>query len=109
MVVSTHALAHATSHCLFTTVNTSKLSVLLITLKQSKLLGVRLLARRHKKVAAGSLGFLQLKIFHRLKRSLDAVQSKVTAHAQTVVILSGSKSELMKLLILASSHSSFNG
>jgi hypothetical protein len=64
---------------------------------------------KHKKVAAGSLGFLQLKIFHRLKRSLGAAQSKVTAHAQTVAISSGSKSELMRLLILASFHSSFNG
>ena len=79
------------------------------TLQQSKLLGVRLLARKHKKAAAGSLGFLLLRIFHRLKRSLDAAQSKVTAHAQTVAILSGSKSELMKLLILASFHSLFNG
>ena len=41
---------------------------------------------KHKKAAVGSLGFLQLRIFHRLKRSLDAVQSKVTAHAQTEVI-----------------------
>jgi hypothetical protein len=41
---------------------------------------------KHKKAAAGSLGFLQLRIFHRLKRSSDAVQSKVTAHAQTVAI-----------------------
>ena len=64
---------------------------------------------KHKKVAAGLLGFLQLKIFHRLKRSLVAVQSKVIAHVQMEAILSGSKSELMKLLILASFHSSFNG
>ena len=64
---------------------------------------------KHKKAAAGSLGFLQQKIFHRLKRSLDAVQSKVTAHAQTVVILSGSKSELMKSPILESCHSLSNG
>ena len=48
---------------------------------------------KHKKAAVGSLGFLQQRIFLRLKRSLDAVQSKVTAHVQTVVILSGSKSE----------------
>ena len=48
---------------------------------------------KHKKAEAGSLGFLQLKIFQRLKRSSDAAQSKVTAHAQTVAILSGSKSE----------------
>jgi hypothetical protein len=64
---------------------------------------------KHKKVAVGSLGFLQLKIFHRLKRSLDAAQSKVTAHAQTGAISSGSKLELMKLQILASFHSLFNG
>jgi hypothetical protein len=64
---------------------------------------------KHKKVAAGSLGFLQQKIFHRLVRSLDAVQSKVTEHVQMEATLSGSKSELMKLLILASFHSSFNG
>ena len=43
-------------------------------------------ARKHKKVAVGLLGFLQLRIFHRLKRSLDAAQSKVIAHAQTVAI-----------------------
>ena len=41
---------------------------------------------KHKKAAVGLLGFLQLKIFLRLKRSLDAVQSKVTAHAQMVAI-----------------------
>ena len=34
----------------------------------------------HKKAAVGSLGFLQLKIFHRLKISSDVAQSKVTAH-----------------------------
>ena len=79
-------MAHATSHCLYKTVNILKLSVLLTTLQQSKLLGVRLLARKHKKAEAGLLGFLQLKIFLRLKRSLDAVQSKVTAHAQMVAI-----------------------
>ena len=64
---------------------------------------------KHKKAEAGLLGFLQLKIFQRLKRSLDAVQLKVTAHVQMVAILSGSKSELMKLLILASFHSLSNG
>ena len=64
---------------------------------------------KHKKAEAGSLGFLQLRIFHRLKRSLDEAQSKVTAHAQTEPTLSGSKSELMKLQILVSFHSSFNG
>ena len=48
---------------------------------------------KHKKAAVGSLGFLQLKIFQRLKRSSDAAQSKVTAHAQMEAILSGSKSE----------------
>ena len=42
---------------------------------------------RHKKAEAGSLGFLQLKIFHRSKRSSDAPQSKATAHAQTEAIL----------------------
>ena len=41
---------------------------------------------KHKKVAVGSLGFLQLKIFLRLKKSLDAAQSKVTAHAQMEAI-----------------------
>ena len=41
---------------------------------------------KHKKAAVGLLGFLQLKIFLRLKRSLDAVQSKVIAHAQMVAI-----------------------
>ena len=41
---------------------------------------------KHKKAAAGSLVFLQLKIFQRLKRSSEAPQSKVTAHAQTVAI-----------------------
>ena len=64
---------------------------------------------RHKKAEAGSLGFLQLKIFQRLKRSSDAAQSKVTAHVQTVLISSGSKSELMKLPILESCHSLSNG
>jgi hypothetical protein len=93
MAESTHALALATSRCLFKTVSTSKSYALLITLQQNKLLGVRLLARKHKKVAAGLLGFLQLTIFQMLKRSLDAAQSKVTAHVQTVVISSGSKSE----------------
>lgn len=39
---------------------------------------------KHKKAEAGSLGFLQLKIFQRLKRSSDAAQSKVTAYVQTV-------------------------
>ena len=64
---------------------------------------------KHKKAAVGSLGFLQLKIFQRLKRSSDAPQSKATAHAQMGAILSGSKSELMKSPTLASSHSSSNG
>ena len=64
---------------------------------------------KHKKAEAGLLGFLQLKIFQRLKRSLVAVQSKVTAHVQMEAILSGSKSESMKSPILASSHSLFNG
>ena len=64
---------------------------------------------KHKKEEAGSLGSLQLKIFQRLKRSLVAVQSKATAHAQTEVISSESKSELMKLQILVSFHSLFNG
>jgi hypothetical protein len=41
---------------------------------------------KHKKAEAGSLGFLQLRIFHRLKRSLDEAQSKVTAHVQTATI-----------------------
>ena len=43
---------------------------------------------KHKKAEAGSLGFLQLRIFHRLKRSLDEAQSKVNAHAQMEAILS---------------------
>ena len=64
---------------------------------------------KHKKAAVGLLGFLQLKIFQRSKRSLDALQPKVTAHAQMVVILSGSKLELMKSPILANYHSLFNG
>jgi hypothetical protein len=64
---------------------------------------------KHKKAAVGSLGFLQLKLFQRLKRSLDTAQSKVTAHVQMEAILSGSKSELMKLPTLASFHSLFNG
>ena len=64
---------------------------------------------KHKKAEAGSLGFLQLRIFHRLKRSLDAVQSKVTAHVLMEAILSGSKSELMKSRTLASFHSLLNG
>jgi hypothetical protein len=70
---------------------------------------VKLLARRHKKAEAGSLGFLQLKIFQRLKRSSDAAQSKVTAHFQMEAILSGSKSVLMKLLTLVNFLSSSNG
>ncbi len=41
---------------------------------------------KHKKAAVGSLGFLQLRIFHRLKRSSDAAQSKVTAHVQMEAI-----------------------
>ena len=64
---------------------------------------------KHKKAAVGSLGFLQLKIFLRLKRSSDVAQSKVTARVQMVAILSGSKLELMKLPILASFHFLFNG
>jgi hypothetical protein len=64
---------------------------------------------KHKKAAVGSLGFLQLKIFQRLKRSSDAAQSKVTAQVQTVAILSGSKSELVKSPTLASFHSLFSG
>ena len=48
---------------------------------------------KHKKAAVGSLGFLQLKLFQRLKRSSDAAQSKVTVHVQMEAILSGSKSE----------------
>ena len=51
---------------------------------------------KHKKAEAGSLGFLQLKIFQRLKRSSDAVQLKVTAHVLMEAILSVSKSESMK-------------
>jgi hypothetical protein len=42
--------------------------------------------RKLKKAEAGLLGFLQLKIFQRLKRSLDVTQSKVTAHVQMVAI-----------------------
>jgi hypothetical protein len=64
---------------------------------------------KHKRAEAGSLGFLQLKIFQRLKRSSDAAQSKVTAHVQMEAILSGSKSESTKSPTLASFHSSFNG
>ena len=64
---------------------------------------------KHKKAAVGSLGFLQLKLFHRLKRSLDAAPSKATAHAQMAAILSGSKSELMKSPTLANFHSLSNG
>ena len=64
---------------------------------------------KHKKAEAGSLGFLQLRIFHRLKRSLDEAQSKVTAYVQMEPILSGSKSELMKLLTLANYHFLLNG
>jgi hypothetical protein len=60
-------------------------------------------------VEAGSLGFLQLKIFQRFKRSSDAARSKVTAHVQMEAILNGSKSELMKLQIPESFHSLFNG
>ena len=64
---------------------------------------------KHKKAEAGSLGFLQLRIFHMLKRSSGAAQSKVTARVQMEAILSGSKSELMKSPTLASFHSLFNG
>lgn len=69
---------------------------------------VRLLATRRKKTEAGSLEYLKLKTFQRLKRSLDKVQSKVTAEVQTESILSGSKSELMKSLNLANFNSLFN-
>ena len=41
---------------------------------------------KHKKAEAGSLGFLQLKIFLRLKRSSDVAQSKVISHVQMVAI-----------------------
>ena len=41
---------------------------------------------KHKKAAAGLPGFLQLKLFQRLKRSSDAAQSKVTAHVLMVAI-----------------------
>jgi hypothetical protein len=64
---------------------------------------------KHKKAEAGSLGFLQLRIFHRLTRSLDEAQSKVTAHVQMEAILSGSKSELKKSPTLVNFHSLFNG
>ena len=64
---------------------------------------------KHKKAVDGSLRFLQLRIFQRLKRSLSAAQSKVTAHVQMEEILSGSKSELMKSPTLASFHSLSNG
>jgi hypothetical protein len=64
---------------------------------------------KHKKAEAGSLGFLQLKIFQRLKRSSDAAQSKVTARVQMEAILSGSKSELMKSPTLVSFDSLSNG
>ena len=68
-----------------------------------------ILDTKHKKAVDGSLRFLQLRIFHRLKRSLDEAQSKVTAHAQMEPILSGSKLELMRLPTLVSFHSLFNG
>ena len=64
---------------------------------------------KHKKAEAGSLGFLQLKIFQRLKRSSDAAQSKVISHVQMEAILSGSKSESTKLPTLVSFHSLSNG
>jgi hypothetical protein len=35
---------------------------------------------------AGSLGYLQLKIFQRLRKSLVATQSKVIAHVQMAAI-----------------------
>jgi hypothetical protein len=60
-------------------------------------------------VEAGSLGFLQLRIFERLKRSSGAKQLKVTAHVPMEATLSGSKSELMKSPTLANFHALFNG
>jgi hypothetical protein len=71
--------------------------------------GGRRLISRHSRVAVGSLGFLPLRIFLKLRRSLDAVQSNTTAHASMVAILSESKLEFMKSPTLASFHSSFNG
>ena len=56
-MVSTHVSAHATSRCTFKTANTSKFSASLITQQQSKSIGVRLLARKHKKATAGSRRF----------------------------------------------------
>ena len=61
-------------------------------------------SKKHKKAETGSLEFLQPKTFQRLRRSLDAAQSKVTAHIQIEAKLSGSKSELMKSPTLASFH-----
>jgi TRAP-type uncharacterized transport system substrate-binding protein len=45
-----------------------------------------ILDMKHKKVAVGSLGFLQLRIFQRLKRSSDVAKSKATAHVQMEAI-----------------------
>jgi len=53
MAESTHALVLATSHCLFKTASTSKLFAHWITQQQSKLLGAKLSARRHKKAQEG--------------------------------------------------------
>ena len=58
----------------------------LITQRQNKHLGVKQYQRKQMKAAAGSPGFLALKILRQLKRSLAAMQLKVIALAQTVRI-----------------------
>jgi CHAD domain-containing protein len=92
MAESTHALTLATSHCLVETVSTSKMFAHLITQQQNKLLEAKRLAIRRKKAEAGSLGFLQLKKFQELKRSLAEMRLKVTTLVQIEAILSRSKS-----------------
>jgi hypothetical protein len=73
IVESTHALALATSQFLFKMVSASGLFAHLITLQQSKHLDLRLLVRERKRMEAGSLGFLQLKISYILKKNLNSM------------------------------------
>ena len=57
----------------------------------------------------GSLKSLQLKIFERLKSSLDERQSKDTAYVQIEATFSGIKSQLTKSPTLANFHFLSNG
>jgi hypothetical protein len=109
MAESTHTLERVTSQPLLQAVNTSKLSVHLITRQLKQLYGARLFHRRRRKAADGSPGYLVQKIFHPSKQSSDAMPSMDTAHAQMDLTLSGSRLALKRLQIHANYHSLFSG